>query len=101
MAAPPNERKRISVEPSFFMGALLNGKPISPAALFSSAVALAEPGGAALRLRDAAVRADAVLGVHAPEEALAVVRSGGIALHQDELVLPPERRAEVGTVRIE
>ncbi len=48
-----------------------------------------------------AVRTDAGLGMHAPEQAVVGWRHCGIALRQDELTLPAQRRAEVFAVGIE
>ena len=63
---------------------------------FTRAVAFATRGRAVARLRQLAVRANAGLGVDAPEQAFIRMRDSRIGFGKDELRLPAQGRAEAG-----
>jgi hypothetical protein len=53
------------------------------------------------RFSQFAVRADAGLSVHAPEQPIIACRHGRIGLGNNELAFPPQRWTKVGMIRIE
>src|SRR5262249_25149170 len=58
-------------------------------------------GGAVARFGHLAIRTDARLSVHAPEQAVVGSLHGGIVFRQDELALPAQSGAKVRIARVE